>query len=77
MIAPRPQADQTVTRLPTLNADVNETHSLLLLPSELLIENLRHLDYRSILRCSSVCMPRYSLRSNIELNRFRHFAGLP
>jgi len=74
MIAPKLNPDQTTVtvaagRLPTLNADVTETSRLLLLPSELLIENLRHLDYLSILRCSSVCTPRYSLHGILELIR--------
>jgi hypothetical protein len=59
MIAPKLDASQTtaVGSLPTIKPDMkdSETLTLILLPSELLIEILRHADGRSILRCSSVC----------------------
>jgi hypothetical protein len=58
MIAPKLDASQTtaVGSLPTIKPDMkdSETLTLILLPSELLIEILRHADGRSILRCSSV-----------------------
>ncbi|KAG2753864.1 hypothetical protein P692DRAFT_20796932 [Suillus brevipes Sb2] len=60
MIAPKLDERQTTAlgRLPTIKADIkdSETATLILgLPSELLIEILRHIDGRSILRCSCVC----------------------
>jgi hypothetical protein len=62
MIAPKLDERQTTAlgRLPTIKADIkdSETATLILgLPSELLIEILRHIDGRSILRCSCVRMP--------------------
>ncbi|OAX35169.1 hypothetical protein K503DRAFT_793915 [Rhizopogon vinicolor AM-OR11-026] len=52
-----------------ITENVTETPSLLLLlPSELLIENLRHLDHRSILRCCSVCRElKRVIDSSVEL----------
>lgn len=60
MIAPKLDTSQTtaaVGSLPTIKVDMKDsgTLTLILLPSELLIEILRHVDGRSILRCSSVC----------------------
>ncbi|KAG0703415.1 hypothetical protein DFH29DRAFT_917122 [Suillus ampliporus] len=57
MIAPKLCTEQTtiVDRVSISNADVKETPAFIHLPSELLVEILRHLDCRSILRCSSVC----------------------
>lgn len=61
MIAPKLDTRQTIAVgsqvLPTPRVDVkdSETPTFILLPSELLIEILRHVDGRSILRCSSVC----------------------
>ncbi|KAG1834914.1 hypothetical protein DFJ58DRAFT_821238 [Suillus subalutaceus] len=59
MIAPKLDTSQTtaVGSLPTIKADMkdSETLTLILLPSELLIEILRHVDGQSISRCSSVC----------------------
>ncbi|KAG1792330.1 uncharacterized protein HD556DRAFT_1528034 [Suillus plorans] len=59
MIAPKLDTRQTtaVASLPAVKADVKdpETLTLILLPSELLVEILRHVDGRSILQCSSVC----------------------
>ncbi|KIK36486.1 hypothetical protein CY34DRAFT_811252 [Suillus luteus UH-Slu-Lm8-n1] len=60
MIAPKLDERQTMAlgRLPTIKADTKDSEtatSILGLPSELLIEILRHVDGRSILRCSCVC----------------------
>ncbi|KAG1769125.1 hypothetical protein EV702DRAFT_1140109 [Suillus placidus] len=52
MIAPQLDTRQT-TAVGTIKD--SETPTLILLPSELLVEILRHVDGRSILRCSSVC----------------------
>ncbi|KAG2144403.1 uncharacterized protein EDB93DRAFT_1207852 [Suillus bovinus] len=56
MIAPKQDTRPTtvVDSLPTTKVD-SETPTFILLPSELLVEILRHVDGRSILRCSSVC----------------------
>ncbi|KAG1718629.1 hypothetical protein EDB19DRAFT_1794606, partial [Suillus lakei] len=57
MITPKLDARQTtaVDSPPAIKEDVKETPTFIILPSELLVEILRYLDYRSILRCSSVC----------------------
>lgn len=64
-------------RLPTIKTDIedSETPTLILaLPSELLIEILRHMDGRSILRCSCVRMPYCPFVVSLKL---AWFPGLP
>lgn len=75
MIAPKLDTRQTtpVASLPAVKADVKdpETLTLILLPSELLIEILRHVDGRSILQCSSVRVPYCSFLVDLNLTNFQ------